>query len=77
MRASKWVSCFLDSVNIGAVAIMVVAVIQLARTTLINWQTWLIALMSVAVTFVFKKVNTIWIVVGSSVIGYLLTLIQR
>lgn len=73
MRASKWVSCFLDSVNVGAVAIMAVAVIQLARATLINWQTWLIALMCVAVTFVFKKVNTIWIVVGSAIVGYILT----
>ena len=61
MRNSRWVSCFLDSVNVGAVAIMAVAVIQLARVSLINWQTWLIALMSVAVTFVFKKVNTLWI----------------
>ena len=73
MRNSKWVSCFLDSVNIGAVAIIAVAVIQLARATLINWQTWLIALMSVAVTFVFKKVNTLWIVVGSAIVGYILT----
>src|SRR3989304_646710 len=73
MRNSKWVSCFLDSVNIGAVAIIAVAVIQLARATLINWQTWLIALMSVAVTFVFKKVNTLWIVIGSAIVGYILT----
>lgn len=73
MRTSKWVSCFLDSVNVGAVAIMAVAVIQLARVSLINWQTWLIALISVAVTFVFKKVNTLWIVIGSSIIGYILT----
>ena len=73
MRTSKWVSCFLDSVNVGAVAIMAVAVIQLARVSLINWQTWLIALMSVAVTFVFKKVNTLWIVVGSAIVGYILT----
>ncbi len=76
MRTSKWVSCFLDSVNVGAVAIMAAAVIQLARATLINWQTWLIALMSVAVTFIFKKVNTLWIVIGSSIAGYLLTLIR-
>jgi len=73
MRTSKWVSYFLDSVNVGAVAIMAVAVIQLARASLINWQTWLIALMGVAVTFVFKKVNTIWIVVGSAIVGYILT----
>jgi len=73
MRNSRWVSCFLDSVNVGAVAIMAVAVIQLARVSLINWQTWLIALMSVAVTFVFKKVNTLWIVVGSAIVGYILT----
>src|SRR3989304_1989177 len=73
MRTSKWVSCFLDSVNVGAVAIMAVAVIQLARVSLINWQTWLIALMSVAVTFVFKRVNTLWIVVGSAIVGFLLT----
>ncbi|MEK6738074.1 MAG: chromate transporter, partial [Planctomycetota bacterium] len=64
-----------DSVNVGAVAIMVVAVIQITRVSLISWQTWLIALLSVAVTFVFKKLNTLWIVIGSSIAGYLLTLI--
>lgn len=72
MRTSKWVSRFLDSVNIGAVAIMAAVVIQLARTTLINWQTWLIALMSFAVTLIFKKVSTLWIVIGSSLVGYVL-----
>lgn len=77
MRTSNWVSCFLDAVNVGSVAIMAVAVIQLARASLINWQTWLIALMSVAVIFVFKRVHSLWVVIGSSVIGYLLTLIQR
>lgn len=75
MRASKWVSCFLDSVNVGAVAIMAVAVIQLARVSLVNWQTWLIAFMSVTVIFVFKRVNSLWIVIGSSILGYLLNLI--
>ena len=75
MRTSKWLSYFLDSVNIGAVAIMAVAVIQLARVSLINWQTWLIALMSVAVIFVFKRVHSLWVVIGSSMAGYLLTLI--
>lgn len=72
MRNSRWMSRFLDSVNVGAVAIMTVAVIQLARVSLINWQTWLIALMSVAVTFIFKNVNTLWIVIGSSIVGYML-----
>ncbi len=72
MRNSRWMSGFLDSINVGAVAIMTVAVIQLARTSLINWQTWLIALISVAVTFIFKNVNTLWIVIGSSIVGYML-----
>lgn len=75
MRTSKWLSYFLDSVNIGAVAIMAVAVIQLARVSLINWQTWLIALVSVAVIFVLKRVHSLWVVIGSSMAGYLLTLI--
>ena len=75
MRNSKWLSCFLDSVNVGAVAIMAVAIIHLVSVSLVSWQTWLIAILSVAVTFVFKKVNSLWIVMGSSIAGYLLTLI--
>ena len=54
---------------------MVVAVIQLSHVSLVSWQTCLIALLSVIATFVFKKVNTLWIVIGSSIAGYLLTLI--
>lgn len=74
LRRSRWTAAFLDAVNISAVGLMVTVTVRLGRDVLVDWQTWVIALLSLAVTFGLRKVNSAWIVLGSACLGYLLRL---
>jgi chromate transporter len=75
MRNSKLFSTFLDAVNVASVAIIINVCFQMSRDTINDWRTISIAITSLLITFGFKKINTALLVVGSSLIGYLLTLI--
>lgn len=75
LRKSVFASGFLDAVNIAAVAVMIVVSFQLGQSILIDWKTWIIAILSIVVTFFIKSVSSLWIVIGGSVLGYILTLL--
>lgn len=75
MRKSKIIAAFLDAVNIAAVAVIVAVCVEMGKDTLTDWQTILIAVISLISVFVFKKMNSAFIVIGGALIGYLLTLI--
>ncbi len=75
MRRSKLFSAFLDGVNVGSVAVIVTVCIAFARETVTDWRTILIAVLSGMITFGFRKVNTVWVIIGSALAGYLLLLI--
>tara|TARA_R110001592_G_scaffold93111_3_gene270652 strand:- start:3133 stop:4293 length:1161 start_codon:yes stop_codon:yes gene_type:complete len=75
MRKSKVIAAFLDAVNIAAVAVIVAVCIEMGKDTIVNWETIVIAVASLITVFVFKKLNSAFIVVGGSLLGYLLTLV--
>jgi chromate transporter len=75
MRSSKIFSTFLDAVNVASVAIIAAVLIVMGRENLTNWKTILIGVISLAVTFGFKRINIIFIVIGGALAGFLLTLI--
>ena len=75
MRKSKIIGAVLDAVNVAAVALIIVVCIAMGRDTLTDWRAVLIAIISLLVVFVFKKVNSAFIVVGGALLGYLLLLI--
>jgi chromate transporter len=75
IRKSKVFSVFLDAVNVASIAIIVAVCFDMGQSTITNWRTILIALLSIAVTFGFKKTNSAFIVLGASFLGYLLTFI--
>lgn len=75
MRKSKFFTAFLDAVNIAAVAVIVAVCVEMGKDTLTDWRTVLIALLSLICVFMFKKVNSAFIVFGGAILGYLLTLI--
>jgi chromate transporter len=75
MRRSKLFSAFLDGVNVASVAIIVMVCITFGRETVTDWRTILIAVLSLVVTFGFRKVNTAFVVLGSGILGYALLLI--
>lgn len=75
MRNSKLFSAFLDAVNIAAVALIIAVCYKMGKETITDWRTILIAVLSIGLTFGFRKINSALIVSGGSLLGYLLTLI--
>ncbi len=75
IRKSKYISAFLDAVNVAAVAVIIVVCLEMGKETITNWQSTLIATISLIVVFYFKKLNSALIVIGASLLGYLLHLI--
>jgi chromate transporter len=71
MRRSAWLSAFLDSVNVAAVALMAAVTIQLGMGTLTSWPAWLIAGLS-AILAVRFRLNAAWLVLGGAVLGWFL-----
>ena len=75
IRKSKIMSAFLDTINIVSIAIILSVIVELGRSTLLDWRTITIAIISFAVTFYFKKINTAFIILGGAVMGYALTMV--
>lgn len=71
MRKSTILRYFLDSVNVAAVAVMLAVLVIMAKETLVEWQSILIALVAVLLTFK-TKVSTIWTIVIGAALGFLL-----
>lgn len=73
MRKSKTIAAFLDAVNIAAIAVIVAVCIEMGKDTLTDWCTMVIAILSIIAVFVFKNINSAFIVLGGAFVGYLLT----
>jgi chromate transporter len=75
LRRSVLFSAFLDGVNAASVAIIVTVCIDFGRATITDWRAVVIAAASAIVVFGFPKINNALIILGGSVLGYLLLLI--
>jgi chromate transporter len=75
MKNSKSFSVFLDGVNVASIAIIVSICYQLGKETITDWRTILIATVSILIAFNYKKINSALVVLGGSILGYLLTFI--
>jgi len=73
MKSSQLLSYFLDAVNVAAVAVMIIVTIKMGESILTDWKTVLICGLSFFVYFYFKNVNTLWIVCGGALMGYILS----
>ncbi len=60
--------------HIASVALILAVIVQMSRETLLDWRTVLITLISLAVVFFFKKLNTAFVTLGEALLGYILTL---
>ncbi len=74
LRKSNTIGAFLDAVNIGAVAVIIAVCIDMGKDSIVDWKTTTIAILSLLVVFGFKKLNSAFIVLGASVLGFALTL---
>lgn len=75
IRKSKILSYFLNSVNVAAVAVMASVLITLGAEFTQDWRAIIIAVLSIAAVLLIKKVSPIWLVLGGSLLGFLLVLI--
>ncbi len=75
MRRSKIMGWFLASVNVASIAVMASVLFVMTLSTVNDWRAALITLISLVVTFVFKKSSPVLLVAGGSVAGALLLMI--
>jgi len=54
---------------------MVAVLFSMAKESLIDWRSFVIAGLSAAAIFGPKKISVMWIVFGSAVLGYLLYMV--
>lgn len=75
MRNSQLFAVFLDAVNVASVAIIAAVCFDMGKEAITDWRTILIAVLSLAIAFGYKKLNSAFVVLGGSLMGCLLTLI--
>ncbi|UPQ80740.1 chromate efflux transporter [Flavobacterium azooxidireducens] len=73
MRNSTLFSGFLDAVNVASVAIIVAVCFDMGKDTITDWRTILIAILSISIAFGYRKINSAFVVLGGSLLGYLLS----
>ena len=61
--------------NVASIAIILSVCIAMGKETISDWRTIIIAVLSIGLSFGYKKINSAFIVAGGSILGYLLTLI--
>jgi chromate transporter len=76
MRRSALFGVFLDAVNVASIAIIVAVCVEMGITTITDWRTICIGVTSIVIAFWFKNINSSLIVIGGSVLGYLLTFVS-
>lgn len=75
MRKSKQLATFLDAVNVASVALIFYVCVGMAKESISDWRTIVIAVISILVCFGFRTVNSAFVVLGGSLLGYALSFI--
>lgn len=75
LRSSKAMSAFLDTVNMASIALIVAVCVEMGRSSINDWKTIVIGIFGLAVSLSFRKLNSAFVVLAGSVLGYLLYLI--
>lgn len=76
LRKNPFTSAFLDSVNMGAVAVMLAVSVTMGFEVVADWGTALILGLGLLAAFSPRKPGAIWIILGGGLLGLLLHLIQ-
>ena len=80
LRKSKIAAYFLNGVNVGAVAIMLLVLVEMTievtfPESIFDWKACLIATASIVTALTYKKISSVWIVLGGMLSGYLLSFV--
>ena len=71
LRNFRWTSAFLDAVNASSIALMAAVIVKLSQSVLIYWQSWVILLSTLVISFRWK-VNVIYLILGGAIIAWIL-----
>ena len=71
LRDSRWLSAFLDAVNVAAVGLMLAVTIELSASVLVSWKALSIGA-AAGLVFMWLRPNAAWIVIGGAVAGWAL-----
>ncbi len=71
LRTSRWVSAFLDAVNVAAVGLMLAVTLELSVAVLVSWPAWAVAILAAGV-YVWLRPNAAWLVLGGAAAGWAL-----
>ena len=66
LRDSRWLSAFLDAVNVAAVGLMPAVTIELSASVLVSWRALSIGA-AAGIGFMWLRPNAGWIVIGGAV----------
>jgi chromate transporter len=72
LRSSEKFSRFLDGVVAGSFALMTVVTFSIAKSSLFDWKTSFICIVSLGILLRFPKFNSAWLILLGGSIGYIL-----
>lgn len=75
LRTSRAVSVFLDAVNVASIAIIASVCIDMVHTSISDWRSLVILIAGCIVSFIFKNLNSAFIIIGGAGAGYVLNYI--
>lgn len=69
IRRSPIAGAFLDGVNVGALALMAVVILQLSRAAIVDWTTLLLAALSLPL-LILTRMNSAWLIIAAGLVGF-------
>ncbi len=75
LRKSKSMSVFLDAVNVVSVALILAVCAEMAKASVTDWRTIVVAVLGFVVTLKYKDLNNAFVILGGAILGYLFWLI--
>lgn len=74
LGSNKTLSSFLAGVSIASVALMLAVCMQMSNTSLVDWKTWSLMILALACLLTFRKVSSVWFILGGALFGYLFSI---
>ncbi|HEX6271000.1 MAG TPA: chromate transporter [Anaerolineales bacterium] len=75
IRNSAWISGLLDGVNASSLGLMAAVTLQLAASSLIDFYTALLAIVSLILLLRYK-INSTWLIAGGALAGFIISLFR-
>ena len=72
LRHSRWMSAFLDGVNVAAIGLILYIAYTIGIGLIHDWRTILLFILSLIILLYLPKINSAFLIVAGGIMGYLL-----